>query len=101
MRSSSPSSSACRRSASTSCRATPTRSRPASAPAARLDPERRRRVERATRELGDKLKELAADALEASAGDLEIGDGKVRVAGTDRAISFADLAKRPGAIRRS
>ncbi|MCK1632453.1 xanthine dehydrogenase family protein molybdopterin-binding subunit [Bradyrhizobium sp. 162] len=54
-------------------------------------------VERATRELGQKLKEIAAQALEASAGDLDITDGIVRIAGTDRSISFADLAKRPGA----
>ncbi|MEY9127699.1 xanthine dehydrogenase family protein molybdopterin-binding subunit [Bradyrhizobium yuanmingense] len=54
-------------------------------------------VERATRELGSKLKEIAAQALEASAGDLEISEGVVRIAGTDRSISFADLAKRPGA----
>ena len=53
-------------------------------------------VERATRELGGKLKEIAAEALETSAGDLEISDGVVRIAGTDRSISFADLAKRPG-----
>lgn len=53
-------------------------------------------VERATRELGQKLKEIAAQALEASVGDLEITDGIVRIAGTDRSISFADLAKRPG-----
>jgi carbon-monoxide dehydrogenase large subunit len=54
-------------------------------------------VERATRELGNKLKEIAAQALEAGVGDLEINNGVVRVAGTDRSISFADLAKRPGA----
>ncbi len=53
-------------------------------------------VERATRELGQKLKELAAQALEASSGDLEISEGVIRIAGTDRSISFADLAKRPG-----
>jgi carbon-monoxide dehydrogenase large subunit len=53
-------------------------------------------VERATRELGGKLKEIAAEALETSVGDLEISNGVVRVAGTDRSISFADLAKRPG-----
>jgi aerobic carbon-monoxide dehydrogenase large subunit len=53
-------------------------------------------VERATRALGANLKEIAAEALETSAGDLEIGDGIVRIVGTDRAISFADLAKRPG-----
>ncbi|MGV7214104.1 xanthine dehydrogenase family protein molybdopterin-binding subunit [Bradyrhizobium sp. UFLA05-112] len=54
-------------------------------------------VERATGELGNKLKEIAAQALEASAGDLEISGGAIRIAGTDRSISFADLAKRPGA----
>ena len=53
-------------------------------------------VQRATHELGGKLKEFAAEALETSAGDLEIGDGRVRIAGTDRTISFADLAKRAG-----
>jgi aerobic carbon-monoxide dehydrogenase large subunit len=52
-------------------------------------------VERATRELGRHLREIAAEALEASVGDLEINDATIRVAGTDRAISFADLAKRP------
>lgn len=53
-------------------------------------------VERAAGELGKKLKEFAAQALEASAGDLEIAGGVIRIAGTDRSISFADLAKRPG-----
>jgi carbon-monoxide dehydrogenase large subunit len=43
------------------------------------------------------LKQLAADALEASSGDMEIADGAVRVAGTDRVISFADLAAHPAA----
>src|ERR1700690_853459 len=53
-------------------------------------------VQRATHKLGVNLREIAAEALETSAGDLEISDGMVRVAGTDRTISFADLAKRPG-----
>ena len=53
-------------------------------------------VERATRALGKQLREIAAEALETSAGDLEISEGRVRIAGTDRSISFADLAKRPG-----
>ncbi len=53
-------------------------------------------VERATRTLGANLREIAADALETSAADLEISDGTIRIAGTDRSISFADLAKRPG-----
>jgi aerobic carbon-monoxide dehydrogenase large subunit len=54
-------------------------------------------VERATRDLGGKLKDIAAEALETSAGDLEINNGAVRIAGTDRSISFADLAKRADA----
>src|SRR4051794_13252724 len=53
-------------------------------------------VERAARRLGDNLKEIAADALETGAADLEISEGTIRVAGTDRAISFADIAKRAG-----
>ncbi len=44
--------------------------------------------------LARKLKERAAEALEAAADDLEITDGYVRVAGTDRMISLADLARR-------
>ena len=51
-------------------------------------------VERATRKLGTQLREIASEALETSAADLEISDGSVRIAGTDRSISFADLAKR-------
>ena len=53
-------------------------------------------VERATRTLGANLREIAAEALETGVGDLEISEGTIRVAGTDRSISFADLAKRPG-----
>ena len=53
-------------------------------------------VERATHKLGVNLREIAAEALETSIGDLEISDGTVRIAGTDRSVSFADLAKRPG-----
>jgi carbon-monoxide dehydrogenase large subunit len=51
----------------------------------------------AAEKLAENLKALAADALEAAARDLEIAGGAVRVAGTDRAISFADLARSPGA----
>src|SRR5438445_8119762 len=43
-------------------------------------------VERAAHDLGGKLKEIAAEALETSAGDLEISNGVVRIAGTDRSI---------------
>jgi len=49
----------------------------------------------AAEKLADNLKRLAAEALEASAEDLEIVDGSVRVTGTDRMISFAALAQRP------
>jgi carbon-monoxide dehydrogenase large subunit len=51
----------------------------------------------AARKLADNLKKLAADALEAGLGDLEIGDGQIRVAGTDRKVSFAQLADGPDA----
>jgi aerobic carbon-monoxide dehydrogenase large subunit len=51
----------------------------------------------ATEKLAANLKEIAAEALEASAGDLDIVDGAVRVAGTDRTISFAALAGHPRA----
>ena len=54
-------------------------------------------VERAGKKLADRLKELAAEALEASVGDLEIAEGAVRVVGTDRLASFADLAAHPQA----
>lgn len=53
-------------------------------------------VQRATHRLGEQLRDIAADALETSAADLEISDGTIRIAGTDRSISFADLAKRSG-----
>jgi aerobic carbon-monoxide dehydrogenase large subunit len=49
----------------------------------------------ATKKLAVKLKEIAAEALEVAASDLEIVEGTVRVVGTDRMISFADLASRP------
>ena len=53
-------------------------------------------VARATGKLGANLREIAAEALETSASDLEISQGTVRIAGTDRSVTFADLAKRPG-----
>ncbi|MBN9580631.1 MAG: xanthine dehydrogenase family protein molybdopterin-binding subunit [Afipia sp.] len=54
-------------------------------------------VQRATRKLGASLKEIAADALETSVADLEIDAGSIRIAGTDRSLSFADIAARAGA----
>ena len=54
-------------------------------------------VTRASETLAASLKELAADKLEAAVADLEIADGEVRIAGTDRAISYAEIAALPGA----
>ncbi len=54
-------------------------------------------VDRASKTLAEQLKQLAADALEAAPTDMEIADGTVRVAGTDRAITFVDLATHPKA----
>ena len=47
-------------------------------------------VDGASEKLAEQLKGLAADELEAARGDLEIADGTVRVAGTDR----VDLVRR-------
>ena len=46
----------------------------------------------ASDDLGEKLKKLASDKLEASAEDLEFQSGAVRVVGTDKAVSFSELA---------
>lgn len=54
-------------------------------------------VSLAAKTLAENLKEIAADALEASKRDLEFVDGAVRVAGTDRVIALADIARRPEA----
>jgi carbon-monoxide dehydrogenase large subunit len=51
----------------------------------------------ASRELADNLKQLASHALEAGVADLELSGGQVRIAGTDRAVSLADLANLPEA----
>jgi aerobic carbon-monoxide dehydrogenase large subunit len=44
--------------------------------------------------LVDKGKDLAADVLEASAGDIEYSAGSFRIAGTDRSVGLFDLAAR-------
>ena len=51
----------------------------------------------ASEKLVAQLKDLAAEKLEAAVADLEVADGGIRIAGTDRAISYADLATLPGA----
>jgi carbon-monoxide dehydrogenase large subunit len=54
-------------------------------------------LNRAAEKLSIQLKDLAADHLEAAAGDLEIANGKIRIAGTDRSISYAEIAGLPKA----
>ncbi len=49
-------------------------------------------VVRASESLAEKMKKIASDKLEASAGDIELADGVARIAGTDRSITFAELA---------
>jgi carbon-monoxide dehydrogenase large subunit len=45
----------------------------------------------------DRSRELAAEELEASAGDIEYGNGEFRIAGTDRRLGLFELAARqPG-----
>jgi carbon-monoxide dehydrogenase large subunit len=51
----------------------------------------------AARQLSETLKKLASEALEAGVADLEIADGAVRIAGTDRTIAFAEIARLPEA----
>jgi carbon-monoxide dehydrogenase large subunit len=52
---------------------------------------------RASEALAASLKDLAAEELEAAVADLEIANGGVRVVGTDRAISYAEIAASPRA----
>jgi carbon-monoxide dehydrogenase large subunit len=50
----------------------------------------------ATRKVIVRGKELAAEALEAAAADIEYRDGRFRVAGTDLALGLDELAARQG-----
>jgi carbon-monoxide dehydrogenase large subunit len=53
-------------------------------------------VQKATIKLADNLKALAASHLDAKPEDVEIVEGLARVRGTNRALSFAELAAKPG-----
>jgi carbon-monoxide dehydrogenase large subunit len=55
----------------------------------------------ASEKLAGQIKDIAADALEAAASDLEFDDGAVRVAGTDRTMTFAEVAGRAQARRQA
>ena len=50
-------------------------------------------VKRGSVELAEKMKKIAADKLEADVGDMELECGTIKVAGTNKAISFAEIAK--------
>jgi carbon-monoxide dehydrogenase large subunit len=50
-------------------------------------------VDRAATTLAEQLKTLAADELEAAPGDLELSGGRVRIAGTDRSLTLAEVAR--------
>ena len=51
-------------------------------------------VDQASKQLADQIKSIAADELEAGVGDIELTDGTARVVGTDRSLSYAEIAKR-------
>lgn len=53
-------------------------------------------VKRGSEDLADKMKKVAADSLEASAEDLELAEGRIRIVGTDRAMTFAEIATAAG-----
>ena len=53
-------------------------------------------VASAAEKLAKNLKTLGAETLEAAVADLEIVEGAVRIVGTDRQVSFADLVQHAG-----
>ncbi len=52
---------------------------------------------KASESLVVKLKDLASDKLEAAVADLEVANGAITIAGTDRSLTFAEIAALPGA----
>jgi carbon-monoxide dehydrogenase large subunit len=48
---------------------------------------------RAGEDLAEKIKRIAADELEAAAGDIELIDGTARIVGTDRSIDYSAIAR--------
>lgn len=53
-------------------------------------------VKRGSEKLAQKIKEIAADKMEAAPTDLELVEGQVRIVGTDRIMSFAEVAEAAG-----
>jgi len=57
---------------------------------------------RAGEALADKIRRIASDELEASMHDIELHEGTARIVGTDRSMTYAELAKaatRPGDLQ--
>jgi aerobic carbon-monoxide dehydrogenase large subunit len=52
---------------------------------------------RASEGLGEKLKQLAADKLEAAVADMVIAGGRIAVAGTDKGLTLSQIAALPKA----
>jgi carbon-monoxide dehydrogenase large subunit len=50
-------------------------------------------VVRAGEDLAEKIKRIASDELESAAEDIELVGGMARIAGTDRMLSFAEVAR--------
>ncbi|MDB5551713.1 MAG: aerobic-type carbon monoxide dehydrogenase, large subunit CoxL/CutL-like protein [Rhizobium sp.] len=50
-------------------------------------------VVRAGEDLAEKIKRIAGDELESAAEDIELVGGMARIAGTDRMLSFAEIAR--------
>ncbi len=53
-------------------------------------------VKYGSEKLAEEIKKVAAEKLEASTGDLELVEGEVRIAGTDRKLTFAEVAAAAG-----
>ncbi len=53
-------------------------------------------LSQASQTLAEQLKQVASDMLETGPADLEIADGGIRVVGTDKAVSFADVVAKAG-----
>jgi carbon-monoxide dehydrogenase large subunit len=51
-------------------------------------------VDRASRQLAEQIKDLASNELEAGVGDIELAEGMARVVGTDRSVTYAEIAGR-------
>ncbi len=54
-------------------------------------------VAHATRTVAGNLKKLASEKLETAVADLEIAEGAVRIAGTDKRMTLSEIAQLPGA----